>query len=346
MTPQRRVTRFFDFVHRARLDCFILLCIISVLAVICYERYRHYRATQLRERSTWVVSSGAQALAFSPDGTLLAIGEENGALTLWNLELHLQLTSLPGKGSCLRAIYINPEATRIAGADETGLLTIWDVRSRRPLERLKAREADLSYPRFSPKGNCIISSSSSGTIRGWERKAIGPLTSSVRGWWLDRIATDSSQQPRQGTWTLRYHDLGTVQLHFTTGHDLVANCLALSPDRQTIATAGQTYATSLWNAATGARVREFSLDDPASPCNDLAFTPDGHTLIEARGNRIILWDLDSGTNRMFTGPVNEVFTRLAISPDGRTLATISTRFRPAPRTAELLLKLWDIPQGK
>jgi WD40 repeat protein len=83
-------------------------------------------------------------------------------------------------------------------------------------------------------------------------------------------------------------------------HDHPVLCLAFSPDSKTLATASASWAdiqfkvapaqVRLWDVARGTlRMR---LPEQPIQIFDLAFTPDGTTLITANmANAIILWDL-------------------------------------------------------
>src|SRR5262245_56798653 len=71
---------------------------------------------------------------------------------------------------------------------------------------------------------------------------------------------------------------------------------------------------------------------------DLAFLPDGRTLVTA-GADIRLWDAESGlaTRRIAFDPPSDPAESMALSPDGRTLATGHTG---------QLVRFWDLVTGK
>jgi WD40 repeat protein len=105
-----------------------------------------------------------------------------------------------------------------------------------------------------------------------------------------------------------------------------------SPDGRHMATASNDSTLRVWDAGTGAPVRE--LKRPGAAVQDVAFSPDGrHIASASTGYAVRLWDMATGAQlRLFAGHSNA----LAFSPDGRYLATA-----PNDRT----LRVWDVATG-
>jgi eukaryotic-like serine/threonine-protein kinase len=70
------------------------------------------------------------ALAFSPDGTELAVGSERGAISLWSLarparpQLRLQL---PGHQKRVNFLAYEPHGRRLASATFDSIVEVWDL---------------------------------------------------------------------------------------------------------------------------------------------------------------------------------------------------------------------------
>jgi WD40 repeat protein len=70
------------------------------------------------------------ALAFSPDGTELAVGSERGAISLWSVlrparpQLRLQL---PGHRSRVNCLAYDPHGRRLASATFDSIVEVWDL---------------------------------------------------------------------------------------------------------------------------------------------------------------------------------------------------------------------------
>jgi hypothetical protein len=118
--------------------------------------------------------------------------------------------------------------------------------------------------------------------------------------------------------------------------------LAVTPDGRVIAgecCPGQ--AVALWDAATG---RSLAVLDGA--CAPLVFTPDGRSLLTATpGPAAKLWDVASGRELLDLPGHASAVGAVAVSPDGRRLATGLHPPR-GRQTAPTAVLLWDARTGQ
>ncbi|MGW4159955.1 TIR domain-containing protein [Streptomyces sp. NPDC004788] len=81
----------------------------------------------------------AQAMAFSPDGALLAVPDHEGVVQLWRVAQHARPTPaghLPAAGGKATALAFSPRRRILLVGDETGTITTWDLSSPgRPLRK-------------------------------------------------------------------------------------------------------------------------------------------------------------------------------------------------------------------
>jgi WD40 repeat protein len=104
--------------------------------------------------------------------------------------------------------------------------------------------------------------------------------------------------------------------------------LAFSRDGQSLAAAGERGITLLDAASVGERaLTRIGLRDAVS----LAFGPDGRSLVTGgRDGWVRFWDLETGRQRLAVRPHTCYVTALALSDDGRALASASACERVAP----------------
>ena len=128
-------------------------------------------------------------------------------------------------------------------------------------------------------------------------------------------------------------DLATGELIYEMQKSTEIDTIAFSPDGNTIAGAAVHGLIHLWDVVNGDHVR--TLQGHESPyIPHLVFTPDGNTLISGDvGTDIRLWDPVTGTLR-HTLQAPRAFRGLALSPDGKTLATSTARGED--------VHLWDL----
>jgi serine/threonine protein kinase len=120
-----------------------------------------------------------------------------------------------------------------------------------------------------------------------------------------------------------------------TGHSDSVDCLAISPDGQTLASGSRDNTIKIWNLSTG-QVRS-TLTGHSGWVNSVAISPDGQTLASGgRDNTIKIWNLSSG---QVISPLSEhsgLLFSVAISPDGQTLA--SSEYKT--------IRIWNLSTGQ
>lgn len=111
------------------------------------------------------------------------------------------------------------------------------------------------------------------------------------------------------------------------------NALAFSPDGKTLASANEKQLT-LWEVPSGKKLR--ILSGHKRGLKSLVFTPGGKTVITGKFKKICKGKVGGGVIKEF-GAHTSYVSALAISPDGKTLASGSKDYK---------LKFWDTANGK
>jgi WD40 repeat protein len=73
------------------------------------------------------VSSGINAVAFSPDGRLLAAADQNGAIFLWDTAAVHLIVPLPVNNKLVTAMAFTPDSKTLATGDQNGDLILWHI---------------------------------------------------------------------------------------------------------------------------------------------------------------------------------------------------------------------------
>lgn len=98
---------------------------------------------------------------------------------------------------------------------------------------------------------------------------------------------------------------------------------------------------SVWDAATRKRVMRVGHEH----VTDAAFSPDGRWLVTASEARIVVWEVPTGRKvRTLRDIAGQGGVSLAVSPDGRTVATGAATVHSGPDDRRV--RLWDVKAGE
>jgi WD40 repeat protein len=276
-------------------------------------------------------ASGLTSIAYSPDGTQLAAGSQDGTVRLWGDGV--LLGNFSGHRDFVGQVAFSPDGATLASASDDGTIGLWNTRG--PI--VGGANNESSSLAFSPDGKTLaintfaagqigvaLYSMPAGKLTGvLPVKAIAEVAFSPDGKTL-AVAPIAPGAPLE-LWNMATRRM-TGQL--TTGFTNAITTIAFSQDGTLLALAslGDT-GVQVWSAARLTRVATFSdtqqTDLSPQQAGDvvmLAFSPDGRLLT------VIGTD---GMVRVYNVPgfaLLDVFqpptlaTSLAFSPDGRELA--------------------------
>ena len=106
------------------------------------------------------------AMAFSPDGTILATATQLGALRLWNAETHAPIgAAMTARGA--DEVAFSPGGTELATGNLAGTAQLWDVATRMPTGP-PLNVGGVDQLAFSPDGAFLATASHSGIVQLWD----------------------------------------------------------------------------------------------------------------------------------------------------------------------------------
>ena len=250
-----------------------------------------------------------RTMAFSPVGDILATGDTNCEIWLWQTRLSSPQASrgigahiLTFKGHenwvCSVAFSADGERLLSGGADQ--MIKLWDVKTGDCFQTLAGHSNWVMSVVFSPDGKLLASASADRTIRLWDAST-GKCLRTLEG-------------HKHGVWSVTF-----------------------SPDGKTLASASADRTIKLWDASTGDCLRTDclrTLEGHEHGVWSVAFSPDGKTLASGSADQTVrLWSVESGDcQQVLSGHHNWVWM-VAFSPDGKTLASGS---------ADQTVRLWAL----
>ena len=295
--------------------------------------------------------TSARSAAFSPDGTKLATGGDDGNIRLWDVGTEQEIGAPMSSGlTPVEAVAFGPDGSTVAAGSSDGTIQLWDAATQHEVgTTMTAGPAAVRALAFSPGGKVLAAGGEDGDVRLWDIATqiqsgatmatgapVAALSFSGNGSTLATAEGDGSTE------------LWSSATQEQTGAALAAqgsarvSALDFGAGAGLLATGDATGTITLWNPAgfhqSSAPV---ITGTPESPAAALGHAP---TVLSARGE-VLAVSGEGGTVRLrnaLTGrPVgrpivsHHAVTGLALSPDGKTLAVTADG-----------LQLWSTATGR
>jgi WD40 repeat protein len=283
------------------------------------------------------------ALAFSPDGKLLASGAY-GQVTVWDLTSGQPSKVLTNVLGAVNDLKFSPDGKllAVAGGQPSfrGDFRLFDTSDWSLRATLGGHEDVVYTVAFTGDGQRLASASFDKTVRIWDLAshkttlAIPDHSDFVYGvaFSPDGKLLASCSKDR----SVKLFDAATGKSQATLSgmnEDVIA--LAFGPDGKSLVSSGLEPGIVWWNAQTSERVR--SQGGHGIAVHELAFSKDGKRLLSAGADGTArLWDGTTGA-AVKSFAVASVTYAAALSPDGKRLATGSF---------DGLVRLWDVDSGR
>ncbi len=121
-----------------------------------------------------LTSDGASvdAVAYSPNGKILATGDTHGILRLWDVATRRQIgvpLGTPGRAGEIDSVAFSPDGNIVATAGQEGIVRLWNVATHQLIGKpLTGDLSAINSIAFSPHGGLLAAGHSDGTVQLWE----------------------------------------------------------------------------------------------------------------------------------------------------------------------------------
>ncbi len=302
---------------------------------------------------------GSRWLNWSPDGSKLAAGFNNGDVHVWETSSGSEVGLFRGHESAIRSVAYSSDGSRLAAWGDDGRILIWDVNTSE-LNSEIAQPGTVMVGSWSPDDKFLACGHSDGsvnildtlfgdqyvTLRG---TSIGPVYDLAWSPDSSRLATTNGAEMAVRIWDVASEKMVVGPLRHT--HGVVS--LAWESDGQKLAAGDMAFSIKIWNTKTGGL--DLALRGNTGVSTSLAWGPDGRLAAGSGDGTLKIYETTSvQESRILPGQGVGVLpglgiraTAVAWSPDGKRLVSGSDDGRiriwdPASRTVVLSIDAHDV----
>jgi WD40 repeat protein len=244
------------------------------------------------------------SLHFSTADGIATTASYDGTVKLWQLDNQLEDRTLRPPGGVITTIAFSPKAQMFLSTGTDGKVCFWDAADGKQVGEFEGHGGRVQDAKFSPDGTLLASAGSDKSIKVWDAQT------------FRRVAT-------------------------LTGPTERVVVLAFSPDGRLLAAGGLDQKVWLWDVRSKRVIHV--LEGHTDRIWALNFSPDGRQLVSSgRDGTIRFWNPTSGRlEHTLRGPAGQAIGCCLFSPDGKTLATATSRISDEGEH-DGRIHLWDL----
>ena len=256
------------------------------------------------------------ARLLADDTRVLTVGP-SGHLQEWDIATG-QEHRMWLKNGGVKCLDVSDDGRFVVTASTQKLVQLWDTES--------ARVIDTYTLDDSAAVECVALSADA------RRAIVGGRDHAVRSFHFHNLEAPTAGQ----------HVSSLPVVRRLQGHTKFVYAVAVSPDGKRAASGGFDLTLRQWDLETATEISRYDGSKAYDIVNDIAYTPDGRQLLLACGQyrgtqRVKVWDVEQWREaRELTGH-DHVVTAVAVSPDGKLVATGSV---------DATARLWDLADGR
>jgi WD40 repeat protein len=316
----------------------------------------------------WYPSRAAsgESLAFSRDGSMLAVGTGHSehSIRFFDARTGARAGVLRGRSGAGTAVHFSPDGKTLAvGGMQDGTLRFWGVETGALTRTVERGRDEVWLIGYSPDGKTILTYGGAGRrgIQRWDVRTdigLGTLTDARLLVCSATFSPDGSILAVGGSVRAGGEYPGRLQLRDACtgkllrslrGHRDQVTALAYSPDSKLLASGAGNWCepgeARMWEVTTGRCLH--ILKGHPNQVDSVAFSPDGRMLATAGVGQVgeneplydsdvRLWDVGTGHLVRTLPDAENAYSPVVFSPDGALLAT---------RGGGSQVKLWDPGTG-
>lgn len=256
-------------------------------------------------------------VAWSPDGTQIAVASGDSLVKTFNAESGDLIYSLSGHGREAVSVSYSHDGAWLASSDLAGRVLIWDVATGENLHSLSSDSDFVNAVRWSPNDAWLVLA-------------------------VDRISDPNN--PQADDFQIQIWETATwTRTQTLMGHQFGTSDLQWSPNGAQLASVGIDGRLRIWDTSSWETTGVMGIVAPISGFTSVAWSPDGTQVVTAHfNNNLQIWDIASEEqlqvlqgHRDFVGHVAWFGNRIA-----------SASGSPISEENDNAIRLWNAETGE
>ncbi|MEH1864206.1 MAG: NB-ARC domain-containing protein [Nostoc sp.] len=285
---------------------------------------------------------GIFSVAFSPNGKLLATGDTNNEIRLYQVVDGQQMLTCRGHAGWVRSVTFSPDGDIIASGSDDQTVKLWNVSTGQCVANLQGHSSGIQSIAFSTNGHILASSSEDKTVKFWNTDTglcFNTLSVDDYSVWSIAFSPDGyTVVTGNDNHTLNLWDINTGKcIKILQGHTNRVHSVSFSADGHILASASHDHTVKLWNVDTGQCY--LTLQGHTDSVHSVTFSLDGHIIASGSDDQTVrVWDVATGKCiRTLKGHSSRIWT-VALSSD-------KDSYILASGGDDQKVMLWDVSTG-
>ncbi|MEG5138936.1 MULTISPECIES: NACHT domain-containing protein [unclassified Microcoleus] len=304
-------------------------------------RHVNFAEANLANSAFTKIFGSVRSVIFNPDGKLLATGDSDGVVRLWEFSSQREILTCKGHTNIVESVAFSPDGSVVASGSYDKTIKLWDVNTGECLKVLQGHTESVMFVTFNHKGNILASGSFDGTVRLWDIRT-GECCKILQN--HTKVVLSVVFHPAgeilasgSGDKTVRLWNIGTGECVKTLqGHTKNVFSVAFNSAGEMLASGSGDKTVRLWNIGSGECLK--TLEGHLGQVRSVAFSPNDEILASGSYDQTAkLWDIRTGEClNTLQGHCNQVGS-VAFHPAGEILVSGSY---------DQTLRLWDVNTGE